>query len=138
MNPNHLMLLFLGFGLLGLLYLSMQIKVEMRRNELNTQKEMEQLRFQLNEQRSKWIQSFQRPEDLVQAGASFPEPVNPLKLLMKGKEESLWGMSTKSKALEMAKRGETSAKIAAVLSLPKPEIEFLIKLEKTAAQGSGA
>ena len=132
MTAYQLILIFLAFGLVGSLFFSMQIKLEMRRSELNWKKEVEQVRFQLNEHRSRWIQVAQKLEEptLVSdtptpAPLAMPRPA-------RARQESLWAGSTKSKAVEMLRRGESSAKISAALSLPKPQVEFLMKLEGAA------
>ncbi len=129
MTAYHLILIFLAFGLVGSLFFSMQIKLEMRRSELNWKKEVEQVRFQLNEHRSRWIQVANRLEEpTVVPDTPARDPIRPAR----AKQESLWAASTKSKAVEMLRRGESSAKISAALSLPKPQVEFLMKLEGAA------
>ncbi len=129
MTAYHLILIFLALGLVGSLFFSMQIKLEMRRSELNWKKEVEQVRFQLNEHRSRWIQVANKlGEPTIVPDAPAPAPIRPAR----PKQESLWAGSTKSKAVEMLRRGESSAKISAALSLPKPHVEFLMKLEGAA------
>ncbi|MBM3762699.1 MAG: hypothetical protein FJW36_20945 [Acidobacteria bacterium] len=130
-------ILFLGLGLLASLYLTLQVKMEMRRNEGNYRKEIEQIRFQLNDQRSSWIQASRREEPVVlmpkvplKAEVSFP-----LRASVPVPAATIWGSTTKAKAIEMVRRGESSTKISAALSLPKPEVEFLMKLEKAVAKG---
>ena len=124
MTANHLILIFLAFGLVGSLFFSMQIKLEMRRSELNWKKEVEQVRFQLNEHRSRWIQVTHTLEE--------PPPLSESARPARTRQDSLWAATTKSKAVEMLRRGESSAKISAALSLPKPQVEFLMKLEGAA------
>lgn len=135
---NQIAVLFLAFGLLASLYLTLQVKMEIRRSDQNWQKEMEQIRFQLNEQRSSWIQTA-RKEDavLVPKVPLRAEVAFPLRASAVQEADSsarTWGAATKARAIEMVKRGETSTKISAALSLPKPEVEFLMKLEKAAAK----
>jgi hypothetical protein len=91
----------------------------------------------LNDQRSSWIQSARREEPTVlmpkvplKAEVAFP-----LRASAPVPVSTIWGSTTKAKAIEMVRRGESSTKISAALSLPKPEVEFLMKLEKAAAKG---
>jgi hypothetical protein len=132
---NQIAMIFLALGLLASLYLTLQIKMEMRGSERNWQKEIEQVRFQLNEQRSNWIQAVRSEEPIhlpkvpLKAEVAFP-----LRASAAPSASTVWGNATKAKAIEMVKRGETSTKISAALSLPKPEVEFLMKLEKAAAK----
>ncbi len=142
-------ILILAFGMLCLLYLTLQIKMEVRRNDAVRAREVEQLRFQLNEQRSNWIQALRKDGALIasevlparlatRAEVAFPlrpavtSPANPAPVL----SVTPWGSGTKAKAIEMVRRGESSTKISAALSLPKPEVEFLMKLEKAAGRVS--
>lgn len=135
MIENQIATLFLALGLLASLYLMLQIKMEVRRSERSWQKEMEQVRFQLNDQRSGWIQAIRREEPvLVPKVALRAEVAFPLRASAQAKVSSLWGDATKSRAIEMVKRGESPANISAALSLPKPQVEFLMKLEKAAAK----
>lgn len=131
MTANHLILMLLSLGLLASLYFSMQIKLELRRSEISWQKEVEQVRFQINDQRSKWIQTVQKAEA---PALSLAAAVAPARSITRSKQDSLWATATKSQAVEMVRRGESSAKISAALSLPKPQVEFLMKLERTAAK----
>ena len=131
MTANHLILMLLSLGLLASLYFSMQIKLELRRSEISWQKEVEQVRFQINDQRSKWIQTVQKAEAPAPSLAAAPAPA---RSITRSKQDSLWATATKSQAVEMVRRGESSAKISAALSLPKPQVEFLMKLERTAAK----
>jgi hypothetical protein len=130
---NQIVMLFLALGLLASLYFSLQIKMEFRRSDLNWRKEMEQVRFQLNEHRSNWIQAVRKedavltPQGPLRAEVSFPART---RLAAPG----IWGGPTKAKAIEMVRRGETSTKISAALSVPKPEVEFLMKLEQAAVK----
>ncbi len=128
---NQIAMFLLAFGLLASLYLTLQIKMELRRSDRNWQKEIEQVRFQLNEQRSNWIQAV-RKEDaiLIPRVPLRAEVAFPLRASAAASASTLWGNSTKAKAIEMVKRGESSTKISAALSLPKPEVEFLMKLER--------
>jgi len=133
-------ILCLALGLLASVYLTLQIKMEMRRNELNWLKEMEQIRFQLNDQRSGWIQAMRKEEVVVipkvplRAEVAFPLRASVSLSAVSPSASTLWGNATKAKAIEMVKRGETSTNISSVLSLPKPEVEFLMKLEKAASK----
>ncbi len=129
MSANQLILLFLSLGLLGSLCFSLQIKLEMRRHELRYQHDVAEVRFQLNEQRSKWIQTVHKIEEPALA---LELPAAPPRSALRDKQSSLWVGATKSKAVEMARRGESSARISAALSLPKPQVEFLMKLEAAA------
>ncbi len=129
MTANHLILIFLSLGLAGSLYFSMQIKLQIRRSELDWQEEVAEVRFQLNEQRSKWIQTVHKVEEPALA---LQIPALPARSPIPEKQSSLWAGATKSRAVEMARRGESSAKISAALSLPKPQVEFLMKLEGAA------
>lgn len=132
MTANHLILIFLAFGLVGSLFFSMQIKLEMRRSELHWKKEVEQVRFQLNEHRTKWIQVAHKLEEPNFVSEAQPPAPIAMPRLPRARQESLWAASTKSKAVEMLRRGESSARISAALSLPKPQVEFLMKLEGAA------
>ena len=121
----------LALGLLTSLYLWLETRMQMRRHDRNWRKEIEQIRFQVEEQRSRWIQTVRRedakmgPKVPIKAEVGFP-----LRTKAAPGAVSLWAGSTKMKAVEMVRRGDTSAKISAALSIPKPEIEFLIKLER--------
>jgi hypothetical protein len=135
---NQIAVLFLALGLLASLYLTLQVKMEIRRSDQNWQKEMEQVRFQLNEQRSSWIQTA-RKEDAILAPkvplrAEVAFPLRASAVQEADGSARTWGAATKARAIEMVKRGESSTKISAALSLPKPEVEFLMKLEKAAAK----
>ena len=135
MIENQIAIVFLALGLLASLYLALQIKMEMRRNERNWQKEMEQVRFQLNDQRSGWIQSIRREEPLLAPKVALhAEVAFPLRASAQAKVSSPWGEAMKSRAMEMVNRGESPANISAALSLPKPQIEFLMKIEKAASK----
>jgi hypothetical protein len=131
--------LCLGLGLLASVYLTLQIKMEMRRNDGNWRKEIEQIRFQLNDQRSNWIQAVRKGDAMVASKAVTPQV--PLRaevafpLRASASPSTLWGNGAKAKAIEMVRQGESSTKISAALSLPKPEVEFLIKLQKAAQEG---
>ncbi|MCX6609379.1 MAG: hypothetical protein NTW74_00835 [Acidobacteria bacterium] len=130
---NQIAMLFLALGLLASLYLTLQIKMELRRSELNWEKEIEQVRFQLNEQRSNWIQTVRREDGILTPKVPLrAEVAFPLRASAAATASTLWGNATKAKAIEMVKRGESSTKISAALSLPKPEVEFLMKIEKAA------
>jgi hypothetical protein len=133
---NQIAMLFLALGLLASLYLTLQIKMELRRSERNWQKEIEQVRFQLNEQRSNWIQTVRREDAILTPKVPMvpmrAEVTFPLRASAAASASTLWGNATKAKAIEMVKRGESSTKISAALSLPKPEVEFLMKLERAA------
>lgn len=148
---HQIAILFLAFGLLASLYLTLQIKMELRRSEGNWRKEIEQVRFQMNDQRSSWIQATRKENPLLTASSPLPLPrpvgktevAFPLRASVSTPStqsalvpnSTLWGGSTKAKAIEMVRKGESSTKISAALSLPKPEVEFLMKLQK-AAQGN--
>ena len=135
MIENQIATLFLALGLLASLYLTLQIKMDVRRSERNWEKEIEQVRFQLNDQRSCWIQAIRREEPvLVPKVALRAEVAFPLRTSAQANVSSLWGDATKSRAIEMVKRGESPANISAALSLPKPQVEFLMKLEKAAVK----
>ncbi len=128
---NQIAMLFLALGLLASLYLTLQIKMELRRSELNWQKEVEQVRFQLNEQRSNWIQAVRKDDAILSPRVPLrAEVAFPLRASAAASASTLWGHATKAKAIEMVKRGESSTRISAALSLPKPEVEFLMKLER--------
>lgn len=135
MIENQIATILLALGLLALLYLTMQVKMDVRRSEGNWQKEIEQVRFQMNDQRSGWIQAIRREETVsapqvpLRAEIAFPLRASAQPLV-----SSLWGDATKSKAIEMVKRGDSPANISAALSLPKPQVEFLMKLEKAASK----
>lgn len=135
MIENQIATILLALGLLALLYLTMQVKMDVRRSESNWQKEIEQVRFQMNDQRSGWIQAIRREETVsapqvpLRAEIAFPLRASAQPLV-----SSLWGDATKSKAIEMVKRGDSPANISAALSLPKPQVEFLMKLEKAASK----
>ena len=130
---NQIATIFLALGLLASLYLTLQIKMELRSSERNWKKEMEQVRFQLNEQRSNWIQTARKGDAvLIPKVPMRAEVAFPLRASAAASSSTLWGNATKAKAIEMVKRGETSTKISAALSLPKPEVEFLMKLERAA------
>lgn len=126
-------MIFLALGLLASLYLTLHVKMEVRSSERTWQKEIEQVRFQLNEQRSKWVQA-------VRKEATIPSPKVPLRAELTfplrasaaASASTLWGSNKKARAIEMVKRGEPSTKISAALSLPRPEVEFLMKLERAA------
>jgi hypothetical protein len=131
---NQIAILFLALGLLASMYLTLQVKMEMRKKEADWRKEIEQIRFDLSDQRSSWIQTARREEPVV-VPRKVPlkaEVAFPLRASGPQPAGTLWGMSTKAKAIEMVRKGESSARISAALSLPKPEVEFLIKLEKAA------
>lgn len=135
MIENQILTILLALGLLAELYLMLQIKMEVRRSERNWQKEIEQVRFQLNDQRSGWIQAIRREEPGIALKVPLrAEVAFPLRASAQASVTSLWGDTTKSKAIEMVKRGESPATISEALSLPKPQVEFLIKLEKAAAK----
>jgi len=128
---NQIAMFLLALGLLASLYLTLQIKMELRRSERNWQKEIEQVRFQLNEQRSNWIQTVRKEDAILLPRVPLrAEVAFPLRASAAASASTLWGSSTKAKAIEMVKRGESSTKISAALSLPKPEVEFLMKLER--------
>lgn len=132
---NQIVTAFLALGLLASLYLTLQVKMDMSSTERNWRKEIEQMRFQLNEQRSNWIQSVRKEDDyLVPKVPLLAEVAFPLRVTAATSSSTLWGDGTKAKAIEMVKRGETSTKISEALSLPKPEVEFLMKLERSAAK----
>lgn len=136
---TQIAILFLALGLLASLYLTLQIKMELRKSNSDWQKEIEQVRFQLNEQRSSWIQTARKQEPLGVASVAAMVPLKaevgfPLRASGPIPVSTLWGQNTKAKAIEMVRKGETSAKISAALSLPKPEVEFLMKLEKAAGK----
>lgn len=133
---TQIAMLFLALGLLASLYFSLQIKMEMRQQNQNWRKEVEQMRFQLNEHRSRWIQAVRQEDAVLTPKVPLKTEVAfPLKATVSPSMASLWGNSTKLKAIEMVRRGETSTKISAALSIPKPEVEFLMKLEKAAPRG---
>ena len=135
MIENQIAFVLLALGLLASLYLTMQVKMDVRRNEKNWQKEIEQVRFQLNDQRSGWIQAIRREETVPSPQVPLrAEVAFPLLASAQPMVRSLWGDATKSKAIEMVKRGDSPANISAALSLPKPQVEFLMKLEKAAAK----
>lgn len=135
MIENQIATIFLALGLLASLYLTLQIKMDVRRSERNWQKEMEQVRFQLNDQRSSWIQTIRREEPVLLPKVPLrAEVAFPLRAAAQPMVTSLWGEATKSKAIEMVKRGDSPANISAALSLPKPQVEFLMKLERAAAK----
>jgi hypothetical protein len=130
---TQIAMIFLALGLLASLYLTLQIKMELRRSEQNWQRDIEQVRFQLNEQRSNWIQSVRKEETVLTPRVPLrAEIAFPLRASAAASASTLWGNATKAKAIEMVKRGESSTKISAALSLPKPEVEFLMKLERAA------
>lgn len=133
---NQIAILCLGLGLLASVYLTLNVKMELRRFEKQSQKEMEQVRFQLNEQRSSWIQTARRDDAVLSPKVPLKAEVAfPLRAAASSSASStLWGTSTKAKAIEMVRKGETSTKISAALSLPKPEVEFLMKLQKAASE----
>ena len=136
-------ILCLALGLLASVYLTLQIKMEMRRNDGNWRKEIEQIRFQLNDQRSNWIQTARRDDSILASQVITPkvplkaEVAFPLRAsgTVSAAPSTLWGGSTKAKAIEMVRQGESSTKISAALSLPKPEVEFLMKLQRAANEG---
>jgi len=132
---NQIAILCLALGLLAGLYLVLQIKMEVRRSEKNWRKEIEQVRFQLNDQSSKWIQTARAQEALYAPKVPLrAEVAFPLRASGSLATATLWGSNTKAKAIEMVRQGESSSRISAALSLPKPEVEFLMKLKKAAAQ----
>jgi hypothetical protein len=131
----YIAVLCLGLGLLANLYLVLHTKMETRRNESNWRKEIEQVRFQLNDQSSKWIQTTRTQDPMLAPKVPLKAEVAfPLRATGPIPASTLWGGATKAKAIEMVRQGEPSAKISAALSLPKPEVEFLMKLEKAAAK----
>lgn len=140
---TQIAILCLALGLLASVYLTLQIKMEMRRNDSNWRKEIEQIRFQLNDQRSNWIQTVRRDDSILASQVLTPkvplkaEVAFPLRAsgAMSTAGSTLWGGSTKAKAIEMVRQGESSTKISAALSLPKPEVEFLMKLQRAANEG---
>lgn len=134
---QQIAILLLTFGLLASLYLAMQIKVEMRRSDLNRRKELEQIRFQLQEHRSNWIETARRqnpiqpPPPVAPVVTLKPEVTFPLRASATPPHSSRnWGVATKAQAIEMVRKGESSSNISEALSLPKPEVEFLIKMER--------
>ncbi len=137
---NQIIIAFLALGLLASLYLTLQVKMDISNTERNWRKEIEQMRFQLNEQRSNWIQAVRKEDDFMvpkvplNAEVAFPLRVTAARLASTSSASTLWGHGTKAKAIEMVKRGETSTDISAALSLPKPEVEFLMKLERAVAK----
>jgi hypothetical protein len=132
---SQIAILLLGLGLLVSLYLWLQNKMEMRRQDQNWRKEIEQIRFQIEDQRSRWIQLARRDEAAYLPKPSLKTEVSfPQKTKGGSNVEPLWGKSTRMKAIEMVRRGENSAKISAALSIPKPEVEFLIKVERATAK----
>lgn len=127
--------LCLALGLLGGLSLMLQIRTEVRRCETNWRKEIEQVRFQLSDQSSKWIQTARAQESLQTSKVPLhAEVAFPLRAPGPLPKATLWGSNMKAKAIEMVRQGESSSRISAALSLPKPEVEFLMKLERAAAQ----
>ncbi|MFO0283428.1 MAG: hypothetical protein ACK532_16080 [Acidobacteriota bacterium] len=121
----------LALGLLTSLYLWLETRVQMRRQDRNWRKEIEQIRLQVEEQRSRLIQTVRREDATLGHKAPMKAEVSfPLRTKAAPGAVSLWAGSTKMRAIEMVRRGDTSAKISAALSIPKPEIEFLIKMER--------
>jgi hypothetical protein len=128
-------MMLLGLGLLVSVYLWIEAKMEIRRQDQNWRKEIEQIRFQLEEQKGRWIQLARREETLYSPRAGLRAEVGfPQRTKAGASSESSWGNSTRMKAIEMVRRGETSAKISAALSIPKPEVEFLMKIERATAK----
>lgn len=123
-------MILLGLGLLALLYFALQLKMEIRQSTRTHQQAIEQIQFQMGEQRSKWIETTRasnaRPAitGTGRAEVLFPEPTS-----RRSTTAALWTDTTRGKAIEMVRRGESSQAIATALSVARPEVEFLMRLE---------
>jgi hypothetical protein len=130
-------MILLGLGLLALLYFALQLKMEIRHTARSQREAFEQIQLQMGEQRSRWIETTRRSNGRAtlmgpgRAEVLFPEPAAG----RRAGTAALWTDSTRGKAIEMVRRGESSQAIASALSVARPEVEFLMRLEAAARKG---
>jgi hypothetical protein len=153
-NANSLALLLLALGLAASFTLWLQLKMELRQKEKHWARDLEQLRFQVGEQRSSWIQLTRKIDapSLETVPVSAPKMESPAKAEAAAREAVLkrykdsspasspavaQGPTIQNVAVEMAKRGDSPVKIASALSIPKAHVEFLIKLQRASLQPQG-
>ncbi len=126
-------MILLGLGLLALLYFALQLKMEIRQTARTNQQAIEQIQFQMGEHRSKWIETARASGGRAAlSGASRAEVLFPQPVSRCTGTAALWTDTTRGKAIEMVRRGESSQAIATALSVARPEVEFLMRLEAAA------
>lgn len=152
LNANNLALILLALGLISSLGLWLQMKVELRKREKSWIRDLEQLRFQLSEQRSSFIQLARRIDPTVAlppsqpvapaipATAAVAEAATREAVLKRYKEASLpapvapTSPTIQDVSVEIAKRGNVPQRATTALSIPKAHAEFLLKLQRARLQ----